>query len=107
EATALAAGTDGALSSLSGELASPGVLTIEPVGDRVGTGGGAVVARTDAGDLRGLAAATCVAPGAASWLVGGSTELGSTARLTLTNPGPVPVSVDVSVLTELGVQDAP
>jgi hypothetical protein len=107
EPTPLAAGSDGEASSLSAGLSTPGVLTIDPVGDSVGTGGGAVVARTDAGDLRGLAAATCVAPGAATWLVGGSTELGSTARLTLTNPGPVPVSVDATVHTELGVQDAP
>ncbi|MGO1560662.1 Putative secreted protein [Actinomycetales bacterium JB111] len=107
EPTPLAAGSDGEASSLSAGLSTPGVLTIDPVGDTVGTGGGAVVARTDAGDLRGLAAATCVAPGAATWLVGGSTELGSTARLTLTNPGPVPVSVDATVHTELGVQDAP
>jgi hypothetical protein len=51
--------------------------------------------RTDAGDLRGLVTAPCQRPAAQSWLVGGSTELGSSARLVLANPGLTPASVTV------------
>ena len=50
-----------------------------------------------AGDLRGLAAATCVAPTADAWLVGGSTAVGSTADLVLVNPGSTTAEVTVQV----------
>ncbi|WP_260459163.1 DUF5719 family protein, partial [Actinotalea ferrariae] len=53
--------------------------------------------RTAAGDLRGLAAASCRRPGAEAWLVGGSTSLGSSARLVLQNPGSTPATVDVEL----------
>lgn len=56
---------------------------------------GAIAVRTDEGDLRGLAAGTCQVPAVQSWLVGGDTELGSSARLVLQNPGATPASVTV------------
>lgn len=49
------------------------------------------------GDLRGLAAATCQAPTADAWLVGGSTAVGSTADLVLVNPGSTTAEVTVQV----------
>ena len=51
--------------------------------------------RTEDGDLRGLVGAACQRPAAQSWLVGGSTELGSSARLVLQNPGLTPAAVTV------------
>ncbi|WP_435736691.1 DUF5719 family protein [Cellulosimicrobium sp. PMB13] len=51
---------------------------------------------TTAGDLRGLAAASCVRPGISHWLVGGSTEVGSSAQLVLQNPGLTPATVQVT-----------
>lgn len=54
---------------------------------------GATVATTSDGDLRSLAAAGCQLAAAESWLVGGSTMLGSGARLVLTNPGRTPATV--------------
>lgn len=48
---------------------------------------------TTSGDLRGLAAASCAAPGVDQWLVGGGTELGSSSRLTLANPSRTPATV--------------
>ncbi|MGC5628433.1 DUF5719 family protein [Georgenia sp. Z1344] len=102
---------ESAIRSLATATADPGVLTVAPVDEAgataPGSGGGAVVVRTDAGDLRGIAAATCQAPAASAWLVGGSTELGSTALLSLTNAGPVPVTADVTVHTAVGIVDAP
>lgn len=50
-----------------------------------------------AGDLRGLAAATCPAPAADLWLVGGSTAIGSTADLVLVNPGSTTAEVALEV----------
>lgn len=57
-----------------------------------GSGGTTTVAAasttlTTAGDLRGLAAASCQPASAQSWLVGGATTAGATARLVLVNAG--------------------
>lgn len=52
---------------------------------------------TTAGDLRGLVAATCSPPGVSRWLVGGSTEVGSSAQLVLQNPSDTPATVRVEV----------
>lgn len=51
--------------------------------------------RTESGDLRGLVSASCQRPAAQQWLVGGSTELGSSARLVLQNPGLTAAAVTV------------
>lgn len=58
---------------------------------------GTTVVRTDAGDLRGLVAAPCRAAVNEAWLVGGSTTLGSSARLVLQNPGATPAQVTLEV----------
>lgn len=52
---------------------------------------------TSSGDLRGLAAASCAAPGVDQWLVGGGTELGSSSRLTLANPSRTPATVTLEL----------
>ncbi|MFE6236723.1 DUF5719 family protein [Cellulosimicrobium sp. NPDC057862] len=73
------------------------VLTVRPEpGDapRVAASVGSV---TTAGDLRGLAAASCSRPGISQWLVGGSTEIGSSTQLVLQNPGLTPAVVQVDV----------
>ncbi|WP_084104924.1 DUF5719 family protein [Demequina sp. NBRC 110056] len=44
------------------------------------------VERVASGDIAGLAGAACTAPARDQWLVGGSTALGSSARLVLSNP---------------------
>ncbi|OCI32586.1 DUF5719 family protein [Oerskovia enterophila] len=65
-----------------------------PVDTRVAASVGSVTA---AGDLRGLAAASCSVPDISQWLVGGSTEVGSSAQLVLQNPGRTPATVRLSV----------
>jgi hypothetical protein len=73
------------------------VLTVQPgAGDppRVAASVGSVTA---GGDLRGLAAASCGRPGIDQWLVGGSTQIGSSAQLVLQNPGLTPATVQVTV----------
>ena len=73
------------------------VLAVRPEpGDapRVAASVGSV---TTAGDLRGLAAASCSRPGISQWLVGGSTQIGSSTQLVLQNPGLTPAVVQVDV----------
>ncbi|MFH5824184.1 DUF5719 family protein [Georgenia sp. AZ-5] len=89
------------------EPTGAGLLEAEPAGDLTALAAGATVARTDAGDLRGLTATACEAPATTTWLVGGSTEVGDSAQLVLTNPGQTPATVDVAVWTSLGATVAP
>ncbi|MEP7762919.1 DUF5719 family protein [Sanguibacter sp. 25GB23B1] len=56
-----------------------------------------VASATSAGDLQGVAAAGCQAPGISQWLVGGSTELGTSTRLVLQNPSRTPATVTITV----------
>lgn len=84
----------------AGVLVRPGadaglVLRAAPAGETPPWAAAAVAWRAGTGDLRGLAAASCQRPAATSWLVGGSTELGSSARLVLQNPGATAATVSL------------
>ena len=57
---------------------------------------------TREGDLRGLSASACARPARTSWLAGGGTVVGRSARLELANAGLAPTTVDVTVLTPDG-----
>ena len=50
-----------------------------------------------AGDLRGLAAASCQQPTADAWLLGGATDLSSTAQLVLSNAGSTPAEITLTI----------
>lgn len=63
---------------------------------------GASVERIGAGDVAGLAAASCAAPTRDQWLVGGSTTLGSSARLVLSNPSDATTEATVTYYGPLG-----
>lgn len=52
---------------------------------------------TTAGDLRGLVAGACRTPEIEHWLVGGSSDVGSSSRLVLQNPGRTAASVSLEV----------
>ncbi|WP_251150334.1 DUF5719 family protein [Cellulosimicrobium sp. Marseille-Q4280] len=101
-------GSEGVELDAGADTAGPAATTVEDptVGSvlavRPGDGdaprpAAAVGSVTTAGDLRGLAAASCGRPGVSHWLVGGSTEVGSSAQLVLQNPGLTPATVQVSV----------
>ncbi|MBF0686335.1 MAG: hypothetical protein IR158_05560 [Cellulomonas sp.] len=79
-----------------GEVAAPLVVRAQPqdVSPVVAATGASVV--TD-GDARGLAAASCRAPANDEWFVGGSTAVGATATLVLTNPGLTAAQVDLEL----------
>ena len=67
---------------------------VASVSERVGTG-----------DIAGLASVTCVRPRDDQWLVGGSTDLGSSARLVVTNPGNVTVEATITIYGPTGALD--
>ncbi len=73
------------------------VLTVRPAQDSSPRVAASVGSVTTDGDLRGLAAASCTRPGISQWLVGGSTEIGSSSQLVLQNPGLTPAVVQVQV----------
>lgn len=79
------------------KLAGALVLTGAPTGQDPADVGAAVATTTPAGDLRGLAAASCAHPGTDLWLVGGSTELGSSARLVMQNAGATAATVTIEM----------
>ncbi|KAE8765060.1 DUF5719 family protein [Georgenia thermotolerans] len=97
----------GGVRALVTDPAAAGIVQAEPVGEVSALLAGATVARTNAGDLRGLVATACQAPSSSSWLVGGASEPGASSQLVLTNPGRTPVTANVTVWTSLGVTDAP
>lgn len=76
--------------------ASAAIVRADPldVPARVAAASGGLVT---AGDLRGLAAASCQQPVADAWLLGGATDLSSTAQLVLDNPGSTPAEVDLEL----------
>lgn len=82
--------------------ASGGVLSVNPDGTRPTGAAGVSTTLTADGDLRGLTAAPCTPPKAISWIVGGSTALGSSAELRLTNPGTTTVTATVRLYGSVG-----
>jgi hypothetical protein len=59
------------------------------------------------GEYVGLAAASCEVASGEAWLVGGSTTVGRTTLLTLSNPTEVPATVDLTLYGESGQISAP
>jgi Family of unknown function (DUF5719) len=64
--------------------------------------------QTAAGEtIAGFAAAACAEAVSDGWLVGGSTDIGHTSLVLLSNPSTVLATVDLSVYSETGPIDAP
>ncbi len=88
-------------------------LEVLPVGVEELDGGASVTVQTAAtsvetvigGDTAGLAAAACTAPVREQWVLGGTTEVGASARLVLANPGETAVQASVEVYGALGLID--
>ena len=59
------------------------------------------------GDDHGLFTAACMPAAASSWLIAGGAQPGRRERLVLTNPGPNPVTVDLTVLGVKGPIQSP
>ena len=84
------------------DTAEGGILTVHPGSAISASATGLVTTLTEAGDLRGLTAAPCAPDGAVSWIVGGSSAVGSSAELRLTNPGATTVTATVSLYGSTG-----
>ncbi|CAM5781361.1 DUF5719 family protein [Cellulomonas persica] len=96
--------TEGVDASVVREAPGPVVVEAQPT-DLPAALAAASSALVTAGDLRGLAAASCQAPTTDAWLVGGSTELGATALLVLQNAGSTPAVVHLDVYGATGEVD--
>lgn len=95
---------DGAAATLSTPTTAT-VLHADPVDGAPARVAGATASLVTDGDLRGLSAASCVRPGADVWLVGGSTELESTATLVVVNAGATTAEVSVELWGPSGAAD--
>lgn len=62
---------------------------------------------TRTGTSRGLVTAACLPASVSSWLVGGGAAPGRLEHLVLANPGPNPVTVDLSILGVSGRIESP
>lgn len=105
ESTALSAvdnaqeGRDGAPLRIS--------VPVEPAATAAPLVSGAQSQTATSETLGGLAAAACTEASSDSWLVGGSTDVGRTSLVLLSNPTTVVASVDLAVYGETGQVDAP
>ncbi|MGW8565889.1 DUF5719 family protein [Isoptericola sp. NPDC055881] len=94
-ATPLATGD--AAAALQGDVKGTRVLRATPEADAPFRAAGTLASVTTQGDLRGLGAGACAAPSTSQWLVGGGTEVGETATLTVQNPSERPATVALDV----------
>jgi hypothetical protein len=114
-ATTVAATSDGT-SSLTGlkpagagsQFGGPSVINVPaPSGSAAPLVAGAQVQNAQVEDLTGLAAASCNESTADSWLVAGSTDVGQTSLILLSNPTKVQASVNLTIYGESGKVSAP
>ncbi|MGM0929823.1 MAG: DUF5719 family protein [Actinomycetota bacterium] len=84
------------------ELSAPTVLRADPVGETTALAGAAMTYRASDGDLRGMAAANCMAPANDFWLLGASTTVGATSVLKLHNSSQTPSSVNLELISGEG-----
>lgn len=82
---------------LSLTAGAPTVIGVPPQDGGAPLAAGTTTVVTPTGDLRGLMAASCPAPRAESWLVGGATSVGTTATLVVANAAPNAAEVTVTV----------
>jgi len=107
---------------VGGTWAAPSTVRSQVVSGKVSTAQSALVAGDGAiapgtiatqrswvksGDDHGLFTAACMPAAASSWLIAGGAQPGRRERLVLTNPGPNPVTVDLTVLGVKGVVQSP
>lgn len=86
-----------AASALLADPAAAVLVQADPIGGVPALLAATSTSTVTAGDLRGLSAASCQVPSSEQWLVGGSTEIGSSASLVLMNPGSTPTEVAIEL----------
>lgn len=88
-------------------LTGPDARVLRATGSLAPGFAGQQLSRAVTGRHRGLASTPCPGTGNEFWFVGPGAALGERARLYLTNPGPVPVVVDVDLYGPQGPVRAP
>lgn len=118
-ATLYAAGRPGALASdltvdplavpdnVAGDVSGTPLLLSVPAADSAPLIAGAQSQTAGTETLSGFAAAGCAEALSDGWLVAGSTAIGQTSLLLLSNPSDVAASVDLALYGEGGLVDAP
>jgi hypothetical protein len=91
----------------AGADGSPVLLRAEMGGTGVPMLAGSQAQTASAETIGGLAVAACAEATGDSWLVGGSTDLGHTSLVLLSNPSTVAATVNLTVYGETGPVDAP
>lgn len=84
------------------DIYAPAATTPLGEGQAAAAAVGAQVERIGDGDIEGWSAMSCGQAQLDQWLVGGSTSLGSSARLVLSNPSSAPTEATVTVYGPLG-----
>ncbi|WP_124054144.1 DUF5719 family protein [Arcanobacterium ihumii] len=79
-----------------------GSVLLERNGEGIGNLMGTSMHRAYAGDLRGLASNPCQWSDNSTWLVGSNGTVGTSNRLTVTNPGVHPIQVNIDAFTSVG-----
>lgn len=87
------------------EGAGSGVM-LEVEGDQVYAEALSESELPQSGALKGLVTTQCIEATNESWIVGGTTTLGSVTLLSLTNPGDVPATVFVNVYDDKGLVES-
>ena len=96
--------------STGGTSSAPSVISTPPTAPDVTQSvlvSGAQSEGVDEGDFVGLAAAGCDVANGDSWVAGGSTSVGRTTLLSLTNPSEVSATVNLELFGENGKITAP
>jgi hypothetical protein len=88
-----------------GGASAPDQLTIPAASGATLSGAQSQVPSTP--DFTGFAAASCAEPSGSIWLVGGSTALGRTTLLTVSNPSSVDATLALTILGKDGPVSAP
>ncbi|RNE59071.1 hypothetical protein EEJ31_11165 [Cryobacterium tepidiphilum] len=86
---------------------SPVLLQADPAGSTLPQLAGSQSQTASAETIGGLAVAACTEAVGDAWLVGGSTDLGHTSLVLLSNPSTVAATVNLTVYGETGQVDAP
>lgn len=96
--------TEGAGGAVWTGEARPTALTLlgEPISGEEALLAAGGVWRADQGDLRGLMALPCTEPSRDVWLLGGSTQIGHSAVLTVTNPTRTAATLEAEAWGPLG-----
>ncbi|MFP7706707.1 DUF5719 family protein [Trueperella sp. LYQ141] len=105
DATPIAANTVLSAAALTKNDAGMTQLTGDIVVNDSGVAAGASIHSAVAGDMRGVAVRPCQWPSNSVWLVGGSTKVGSSMQLSISNPMATAINIEMTAYANTGLLD--